>query len=379
MISLHELDFSRLPGALGKVGAKELHLWLPAWLADKRRRSALSVPVEHVFFALCDHYEPLHGAVPHAQGLARVRAWETRYPKLASRFRDASGRPPRHSFFFPGEQYHADFLSPLRDLVSAGLGEVEVHLHHDGDTRASLRTSLLKTLEDLSKHDVISEREGRPAWAFIHGNWALANGRRDGRWCGVDDELELLFELGCYVDMTFPSAPSQCQPSIVNRIYYPSGDVTKRRCYEAGESVRVGDARQDRVLIFQGPLALSRKAASRFRPRIEAGAIDSGDPATASRFQTWVDQRVSVAGKPEWVFVKVHTHGAPEGNAEAVLGDPGLRFHETLLEAAHHGRYQVHYVTARELYNLARAAMDGRVGAPEQYYDYEVPPPVAAR
>src|SRR5438128_1862624 len=75
-------------------------------------------------------------------------------------------------------------------------------------------------------------------WAFIHGNWSLANGRPDGKWCGVDDELVMLHELGCYVDLTFPSAPDSCQPDKVNQIYWPTGDLTQRRSYEHGERAK---------------------------------------------------------------------------------------------------------------------------------------------
>jgi hypothetical protein len=37
-------------------------------------------------------------------------------------------------------------------------------------------------------------------------------------------------------------------------------------------------------------------------------------------------------------------------------------------------------VTAREMFNVARAAMDGKAGDPSAYFDYVVkPPPVATR
>ena len=42
------------------------------------------------------------------------------------------------------------------------------------------------------------------------------------------------------------------------------------------------------------------------------------------------------------------------------------------------GRHWVlHYVTAREMYNIAMAAIDGKTGNPNEYRDYERPrPPV---
>ena len=67
-------------------------------------------------------------------------------------------------------------------------------------------------------------RTGRPAYGFIHGNWALDNSRPDGRWCGVNNELDVLRETGCYADFTFPSAPSPTQPRKINSIYYAVDD-----------------------------------------------------------------------------------------------------------------------------------------------------------
>ena len=37
-------------------------------------------------------------------------------------------------------------------------------------------------------------------------------------------------------------------------------------------------------------------------------------------------------------------------------------------------RYRVHYMSAREAYNVVRAAQDGHTGNPFQYRDYKVPP-----
>jgi hypothetical protein len=384
---LWDVDLTRLPGPLGTLGRKEMHLWLGAWLRDRakkelarRRREAEGRgKTRHLLFAICDHYEPLHGSVDLARGAQRVDAWRTEYPKLANAFRDADGRPPRHSYFFPGEQYDPRLVEPLGELCELGLGEVEVHLHHDGDTRATLKASLDKTLDDLDRHGVVPKRGGKHAWAFIHGNWCLANARRDGRWCGVDDEMALLWELGCYADLTFPSAPDQSQPGIVNAIYYPLGDVRRRRAYEDGEPVRVGTPRQERLLLIEGPIALARRPGKR-SVRIESAALDGGDPPTEARLATWVEQEVGVEGRPEWVFVKLHTHGAPERNAEVLLGDAMYRFHDALGRAHNDGeRWKLHYVTAREMFNVARAAMDGKDGDPSAWLDYEIAPPARAK
>jgi hypothetical protein len=72
--------------------------------------------------------------------------------------------------------------------------------------------------------------------------------------------------------------------------------------------------------------------------------------------------------------VKVHTHGAPERNAKVLLGEHATRFHEALGARYNDGeKWKLHYVSAREMFNVARAAMDGKTGSPAEYFDYEIP------
>ncbi len=360
---------------------KQLHRWLPGY-GKHLLRQASQRPVRtlrHVLFAICDHYEPLWGNATRATGEARVRAWLEGYPRLAGSFRDCTGRAPRHSFFFPGEQYTSWFMEALAELTSRGIGEVEFHLHHDKDTTPKLHAAILGYLDLFAKHGHLSRDEhGRPRYGFIHGNWCLANARSDGRWCGVDDELPLLFRTGCYADFTFPSAPDECQPGIVNQIYWPTGNLARARAYDFGEPARVGQLRRDRILMIEGPLALSLKRAS-WKPRIENAALTANDPPTPERIRTWIAQNIHVSGRPDWIFVKVHTHGAPEKQAASLLGPGGRTLHRELTTRYNDGvNYKLHYVTAREMFNLAAAAMDGRSGDPSHYYNYVLQPPPAA-
>lgn len=337
-----------------------------------RRACARHVPVRHVLFCLCDHYEPLWGGVDEARGQARVDAWVEGYPAMAAAHRDVNGRAPRHSFFFPGDEYRPAFMEGLASLARQGLGEIEVHLHHDGDTRTSLRETFRRHLAAFVDHGALPVVAGQPRWAFIHGNWSLANSRPDRKWCGVDDELTLLHELGCYADFTFPSAPDPCQPPMVNAIYWPYGDLTKARAADHGVHARVGVRYDDRLLLITGPLAIARKGARSLR--IENGALTGRDPATPQRVATWLDQAICVTGREEWVFVKVHTHGAIEATADSLLGSGGHALHTALRQACLARGWELHYVAAREMFNVAVAAMEGRSGAPSQWFDYLIPP-----
>jgi len=368
---------------IARLRQKNLHQWLGSWIknrAEARLERVTRAPgPRHLLFAFCDHYEPLHGNASAAHGLARVKTWHEAYPVLARSFRDADGQHPRHSFFFPGEQYAPEYLEPLADLTRRGFGEVEVHLHHDGDTADKLRADLTRFLGQLDGHGHLSRSEdGRLRYAFIHGNWCLANARADGRWCGVTEEIPLLWDTGCYADFTFPSAPDECQPAIVNQIYWPDGDLARKRAYEQGVRARVGESKEDRLLMIEGPLAMAKRP-GKLAVRIDSAAVTAADPGTRARVKTWIAQDVHVQGRPEWLFVKVHTHGAPDAQATSLLGDGGRSLHRALAQYNDGAQWVLHYVTAREMYNIAMAAMAGEAGNPNDFRNYRLPPPPVAR
>jgi hypothetical protein len=360
---------------IGRIRDKNFDRWLVGYGRHLARSASRSTHgLRHVLFAVTDHYEPLWNNDGDAVGEERVRAWQDRYPALGA-FRDADGRPPQHSFFFPGEEYRPRFFDRLDVLCRGGFGEVELHLHHEDATAEQLRSEILSYLEIYGERGHLSRLDGKLRYAFIHGNWCLANSRPDGKYCGVDEELPLLFETGCYADFTFPSVPDVSQPNIVNQIYWPVGDLARRRAYEQGIEAKVGQKYDDRILMVTGPLAVTRRA-GRLQGRIEYGALTAHDPPDAARVKSWVEQGIAVDGRPEWVFVKVYTHGAPEAQAEAYLGEGGRAMHEALTTTFNDGeRYKLHYVTAREMFNIAMAAMDGCAGDPHAYRDYVLPPP----
>jgi hypothetical protein len=361
-------------------------IWLPDYILsriracrEQRRRRGLV----HILLAVADHYEPLHGEASFEAGLQRVERWLERYPALASGFTDSDGRHPQHTFFFPIEQYRPEFLDRLAGLCRAGFGEVEVHVHHDDDTADSLRRQLAGFTRTLhERHGLLArDASGRIAYAFIHGNWALDNSMPDGRWCGVSGELAVLRDTGCYADFTLPSVPSPAQTHTVNRIYYTRATAPGPRAHDRGVRAAVGRTPgPDDFLLVQGPLALSWTGAKwGVVPRVENGSLHAGHPPTVRRLANWASCGISVAGRPDWLFVKVYTHGAPERNADMLLGPGMAAFHRGAQAEFDDGkRFRLHYVTAREMANIIHAAEDGRTGDPGQYRDYVLaPPPIA--
>jgi len=330
----------------------------------------------HVLFCMADHFEPGGAGISVETMNARVERWVRAYPLVAAGHRDSDGMPPRHTFFYPAEQYSPDLLERLAGLVRSGWGEIEVHLHHDRDSRAGFREKIEEFKARLLSHGLLGREvnTGTARYGFIHGNWALDNSAANGRWCGVSGELKILRETGCYADFTLPSAPSETQTRKINAIYYATGHPARAKGHDTGIDVRVGGREEGDIMLIQGPLALDwRRRKYGLLPRIEVGAITPANPGTAARARLWLARRIHVRGRPDWVVVKVHTHGAAEDEAEHLLGG-GLGMLWSALETEFKGAasYRLHYVTARELYSIVKAAEEGLTGDPSTYRDYRL-------
>lgn len=356
-------------------------IWLPQYLRQSlsRKPVAGNEPI-HIMFCFVDHFEPQWLRPDYATEVKRVDNWFTGYRTLADRHKDADGRVPQHSFFYPEEEYREEHLAKLADLCANGYGEIEVHLHHENDTAENLRTTLqnfIHTLHDNHGAFAKDPHTGKLSWAFIHGNWALCNSLPGGVACGVDEELPILRELGCYCDMTLPSAPSPAQTSTINSIYYAEDKPGQPKSHDTGAPVSVGGCASGDLMIVQGPLGLNfRKRKFGILPTIENGDIKLVSPPTPDRVDLWIKTGVHVAGKPNWIFVKIHTHGAQEGDMEACLGKPCDDMYDYLETRYNDGEhYVLHYVTARETYNIIKAAEAGKTGNPCDYRDYQIPRP----
>jgi hypothetical protein len=356
-----------------------LNPWLLPYLgqASRHRAPRRGEPV-HLLLCIADHFEPERGNASAELAAARVHAWETEYPRLFGEFYDSDGRPPRHTFFYPMEKYRPTHLDALARMCRDGFGEVEIHLHHDGETAEQLREMLNGYKETLvGRHGLLARhrRTGEPAYGFVHGNWALDNSRPDGRWCGVDNELTILRETGCYCDFTMPSAPNEpTQTRQINSIYYAVGQPGQCKSHDRGIRVDKGPAPENALLMIQGPLVLNwRNRKWGLVPRVENGCIQGNQPPRPERIDYWLKARVQVAARPDWFFVKLHTHGAPEGNRRVLLGEPMLALHRELARrAAEDAQFHFHYVTAREMYNLAKAAEAGWRGGVADARDFEL-------
>jgi cellulose synthase/poly-beta-1,6-N-acetylglucosamine synthase-like glycosyltransferase len=353
--------------------------WIvPYALSARRRRTPETGRPLHLLLCIADHFEPRHGNVGAEQAAARVEKWVREYPRRFDRFRDDDGRPPRHTFFFPIDEYDPLHVDSLAELCQSDYGEIEIHHHHDHDTADALRERLLRFKRLFRhRHGVLPQHRAsrQISYGFVHGNWALDNSRPDGRWCGVNNELDVLRETGCYADFTLPSAPSPTQTRKINSIYYATDDPRRPKSHDRGVDVGSVPRPQRSLMLIQGPLLLDwrhRTGPGRLFPHIENANIQHNQAPTMHRLDLWLCARVQVPSRADWFFVKLHTHGATEPNQQVLLGRGISEFHESLAQRAAQGDLCVHYVTAREMYNLARAAEAGWTGSVEDARDWEL-------
>ncbi len=360
--------------------------WLPSFAWQRLTRRVPQGRV-HLIFTLADHFEPSYlpgrGAAraPYEEQERRLERWCREYARLLGEWRDHEGRPLTHTYFFPAEQYDRAHLDRLAEFCHAGWGEVEIHLHHGAqrpDTAENTRRQLLEFRDLLvARHQCLSYLDDTrtPRYAFVHGNFALANSA-GGRACGVDSEMQILAETGCYADLTLPTgAFHPAQTAKINSLHECALPLSQAAPHRRGHNLRAKRRPTIFPLILQGPLLLDFRRSPRSRfGRVENGAITGPNPPTLHRLHLWKRAAIAVEGRPDWLFIKLHCHGMDMGQQHCLVGEPMRQFLRDLVEGAERRSETLHFVTAREMTNIILAACDGREGNPGNYRDYRLKP-----
>jgi hypothetical protein len=338
---------------------RHAEIWLKPYLADRARRKFRgdTSPIRHVWLTVADHYEPFWNHADSETARRRMDAWRKRWPEIAGSVNGGSTNAlPRYTFFYPTEQYDPEILDALAEMTQSGIADVEVHIHHDGEGREDFIHRISTFCQILiERHGLLRTRNGRLRFGFIHGNWALDNSLPDGRWCGLNDEITILRDLGCYADFTMPSGDSPTQARSVNTLYWCTDDPRAPKSYDRGIPVRRGDGPAGDLLMVPGPLGLRWKG--RLLPRMETGEVAAHDLPTAYRARLWFDLAPRIG---ENAFLKLYTHGAQDANLTALLstGLPDL-FEFAGKEAERRGA-QIHFVSAWQMYQAIEAISAGR-------------------
>jgi hypothetical protein len=358
--------------------------WLaryPVWRGGEFLRRFSEEKPKHLIFIVANHFEPAwspNGFLNLDEQRRRLDDWYEKARKIGESTLDSDGTKFRHTNFYPAEQYERGLLETMAAMERENLGETEIHLHHGiekPDTAENTRKILTEFRDCLAEeHRSLSRFEGEkmPRYAFVHGNLALANSA-GGAFCGVDDEMRILQETGCYADLTLPSAPDRTQVAKINSIYEAAGDFEQPAPHRTGKDLRVGAQIERLPIILPGALVFNwnRKIKKIPVPRLDDGALTANQPLDLKRLNRLKSARISVLNKPEWVFIKLYCHGFFDHDQDSCIGERAHKFfNETVENGERTGGYKTHFATAREAFNIISAAIDGKTGTPNDFRDY---------
>lgn len=336
---------------------RNAELWLMPLLKDRLRKLGQAKP-KRAWVAIMDHYEPWGMGASVETALARVAEWRDKWPRVADDApRDAAGQRPQYTFFYPQEEYRRDLLDGIAEMVRLDVGDVEVHLHHHNEVRVAFIEKVNEFCARLTNdHGLLRKVDGRTVFGFIHGNWALDNSRPDGQRCGLNGEIALLRDLGCYADFTMPSLPSPTQGRVINQVYWCTNNADNSpRSFDRGVEATRGGGRHGDLLMITGPVGVRFR--DRLMPRMETGEIAGYDLATPARVKLWFSLAPTVG---EDLFLKLYTHGAQDRNRGALLDGGLANLYMWLAEEADRQGIEIHWATAWQMYQAVDAIVHAR-------------------
>jgi hypothetical protein len=186
--------------------------------------------------------------------------------------------------------------------------------------------------------------------------------------------MQVLADTGCYADLTLPAGPFHpAQTGKINSLYECTLPLNQRAPQRRGRDLQRGRPPSVFPVIVQGPLLPDFVPSKNSRAlTIENGALTRANPPSLRRLHLWKQARISVQGRPDWLFIKLHCHGMDPTQESAVLGAQMRQFLSELVDGATERGEILHFVSAREMVNIMLAACEGREGNPGQYRDYRL-------
>lgn len=317
-----------------------------------------------LIFLIADHHEHSFDNEKAKESVAR---WIDDYKKSIEGITDSNGRNFQYTWFYPYDNRRTPgALHKLSKFAEKGYGEVELHWHKKNISDDEFKKGLNDAVEWFGSYGALvpltSKKRWKTAFGYVAGNWDLDNGLL--RRSGSSNEIDHLINSGAYADFTFPNS-SDAQPPFYSSIYYAQDDSMPRSHFE-GTPARVG-GNGEGLMIFMGPTGLDFKEITTEFGTIEAWWYKNFE----SRIDNWFDHAPVVEGRPEWRFVKTYTHGV-QSRSLFESGDFRVLLEE-LVKFSDKEKIRLHFVTAREAYNIVKAAEDGKGGNPFEYRNYEIP------
>ncbi len=291
------------------------------------------------------------------------------FANLATEHIDGDGRKFQLTFACPGRNPDSTALHVLTEYCRRGLGEVEYLIPRDYSSEASMREKLEQGLRRFNSHGWMKTVNSEIRFAVVRERSDSERGEADLR-----RQVSVLSDLGCYADMGFPGVRSSRPPSRVNTMFMVSSADSEP--YNESDELRAGRLGKGGLLVIEGPFLIDwTDWRLTLRPYVEDGHLNPEALPDPGRVDSWIRANVHVIGQPNWIFVKLTIDGLSDAASAQSLQhslDQSLMYLEEVYNDDE--LYRLHYVTAREMYNMAMAAQAFKSGNAGLFRDYLIEP-----
>ncbi len=291
------------------------------------------------------------------------------FASLATEHIDSDGRKFQLTLACPGRNPDSATLNILTEYCRRGLGEIGYLITWDYSSEASMRDELKKALRRFNSHGWMKTVGSEVRFAVVRERSSGERGEADLR-----RQASVLSDLGCYADMSFPGARRSRPQSRVNTMFMVSSADSEP--YNESDELRAGRLGKGGLLVIEGPFLIDwTDWRFTIRPYVEEGHLSQEAPPDPGRVDSWIRANVHVIGQPNWIFVKLMIDGLSDAASAQSLRhslDQSLMYLEEVCNDDE--LYRLHYVTAREMYNVAMAAQALKSGNAGLFRDYLIEP-----
>ncbi|MFH1894272.1 MAG: hypothetical protein ABIK83_16500 [Candidatus Zixiibacteriota bacterium] len=261
-------------------------------------------------------------------------------------------------------------LKLLSDFCKSGLGEVEYLLRSEFDTAFDAGQMLDDDLDILKSFGWAKTVDSEVCFTVLRERPVSL--RLDREICS---SLSQLAAQGCYFDLSESDRHSTSRLTSVNSIYLVSTRLDDAGLYSDKCELVAGKLGRGRLLVIDSPLLIDWSDwRDVYVPFVDDGKLTPGILADSRRVNSWIRADVHVTGQPNWIFVKLVIDSLLNVEPASHLIASIDRMLEYLQRLPNDGQYRVHFVTAREMYNIARAAEAGMSGNADDFRDYLIKP-----
>jgi len=284
---------------------------------------------------------------------------------------DNEGNRLRITMACPTGSIDTTGLQKLSEKVIESGGEVECLLRSADLSDSDTAKSLGRFISHLQNMGWAITSDSLTRFAVLFDDDTIAEAGLHRKSGSIIREL---VSAGCFADLS--SVNSADEGLMLNSIYtaFPEG-------LRSGIGTHHGTARMNRtggrgLLRICGPTVVNwTRLNDMFLPCIETGVIDSAHSPGSHSAENWLRADVHVNGQPNWKFIKliIECH-ADSGHRNDVIvrAESALKHLHSLCDQEDCCR--LHFVTAREMANIAYAASSGECGDASRYRDYLVKP-----